>query len=180
MNSRTKDLVYVAIYVALAVVLDIVKEYIGFLDMPSGGSINIALIPIVVASFHMGWKKGVVVAATWWLLSSILGLNSNIVGVMQYILDYVVSSLVIGAAAIFAVKKRNIWTIELGIVVTMLIRTFAINLSGAYFWLGDSVAAGSQAAWVGSLAYNLPYCIATMVMLMIIVPIIVSRIKVKN
>ena len=177
---KTKDLVYIGVYVALTLALDFVKEMIPFLNMPQGGSINIALIPVVVASFHLGWKKGLIVATVWYIVSSLLGLNPYFVTVMQYLLDYVIPSIVIGAASIFAFKKRNLATIEAGIVVTMLIRTLCVILSGVYFWFPEGAAAGSAAAWTGSLTYNLPYSIATMVMLMIVVPLIISRIKIEK
>ena len=172
---ETKDLVLIAMYVALAIVLDYIKELLPFLNMPQGGSINIATIPVVIGSFHLGYKKGALIGLLWWLVSSLLGLNNDIVGVMQYLLDYIVPSVIIGCAAFFY-KDHKVWQLELGIVVTMLIRTASICISGAYFWPGDA-AAGSMAAWVGSLSYNMPYCLATMALLMVIVPLAMIRIK---
>ena len=58
---KTKDLVYVGIYLALVLVLDLTKEMIPFLNLPFGGSINIALIPLTVASFHLGYKKAMLI-----------------------------------------------------------------------------------------------------------------------
>ena len=172
---KTKDLVFMGLYVALAIALDYFKEMLPFLNMANGGSINIALIPVVVASFHLGALKGMIVGALWWLVSSLLGLNNSILNVAQYLLDYVIPSVVIGAASIFYRKHTSLEAL-LGIALTMFIRTASIIISGAFFWPGDA-AAGSLAAWVGSLSYNLPYSIATMVMLMIVVPLIMIRLK---
>lgn len=164
-----------ALYVALAIALDYFKEMLPFLNMPQGGSVNIALIPIVVASFHLGWLKGMGVGAIWYLLSTLMGLNPDTIGVMQHVLDYIVPSVVIGAAAIFY-RKHTLLEAELGIGLMMIIRMASIIISGAYFW-PDGVASGSAAAWAGSLSYNLPYSLATMIMLMIVVPLILTRIK---
>ena len=41
MNKNLKKMIMITIYVALALVLDFVKEMIPFLNMPQGGSINI-------------------------------------------------------------------------------------------------------------------------------------------
>lgn len=164
-----------AIYVALALALDYFKEMLPFLNMPQGGSINIALIPIVLSSFHLGPVKGVAVAGLWWLISSLMGLNDSILNVVQYLLDYIVPSFIIGLAGIFY-KKHTLLEIEIGIFLTMLIRTLSILISGVYFW-PDGVAAGSWAAWVASFGYNLPYSIATCVMLMIVIPLIMTRLK---
>ena len=172
---ETRDLVYIAMYVALAIVLDYIKEMLPFLNMPQGGSINIALLPVVIGSFHLGWQKGAIVGLLWWLVSSLLGLNPEFLNIGEYLLDYIIPSAIVGCAAIFF-KKRTVLELEVGIFVTMAIRTLAILTSGAYFWPGDA-ASGSMAAWVGSLSYNLPYCLASAVMLMIVVPIVIFRIK---
>ncbi len=163
-------MVFIAMYVALAIALDWVKELIPFLNMPQGGSINIALIPIVIASFHLGWQYGVFAGLLWWAITSLMGLNEWFLNVPQYIVDYILPSTVIGLAGLFY-KKGSIVRAEIGIVFAMILRTLSVVISGVYFW-PDGVAAGSAAAWTASLAYNLPYSLATMVMLMIIVPVL--------
>ena len=177
---ETRDIVLIAMYVALAIVLDYVKEFLPFLNMPQGGSLNIALIPIVIGSFHLGFGYGALIGLLWWGVSSLMGLNNDIVSPMQYVLDYIVPSVIIGLSSIFYRtsddSKMKLIKMEVGIFLMMAIRTASICISGAYFWPGDA-AAGSLAAWSGSLAYNLPYCIATGVMLMVLVPLAMTRIK---
>ena len=73
---NVKDLCYMALYVALAVVLDYVSALIPFLQMPNGGSINLAVIPVFVASYHLGAKKGVAVGLLWWLVGFMMGFNN--------------------------------------------------------------------------------------------------------
>ena len=172
---KTRDIILIALYVALAIVVDYFKEMLTFLNMPMGGSINIALIPVVIGSFHLGPVKGAVIGFLWWLVSSLFGLNPYFINIVQYLLDYIVPSVIIGAASIFY-KKHTVLEAEVGIFLTMAIRTLSIIVSGVYFW-PDGVAAGSWAAWTASLSYNLPYCIATGAMLMVVVPIVMSRIK---
>ena len=75
MKNKTKELVLIALFIALAIVLDFVKEMLPFLNMPSGGSVNIALIPVVVGSFVLGYKKGIVIGLMWWLLTFVMGMN---------------------------------------------------------------------------------------------------------
>ena len=173
--KKNQRLVFISIYCALALVLDYVKSFIPFLNMPSGGSVNIALIPIVVCSFHLGIIDGVVAGLLWWLISSILGLNPYYINMMQYICDYIIPSGIVGIASLFY-KKKNIFEMQLGIIFMMLIRTFAIVLSGAIFW-NENVPANSLQAWSVSLTYNLPYSIATLIMLIIVTPIVVRSIK---
>lgn len=173
--KRNQKLIFIAIYVALSLVLDFIKEMIPFLNMPNGGSINIATIPVVFCAFHLGTIEGLAAGGLWWLISSLLGLNKWFLSVPQYIIDYILPSVVLGLAAIFY-RKKTIVEVECGIVVMMIIRTLLLVISGVYFW-PDEVAAGSAAAWTASLAYNLPYSIATMIMLMIIIPIMLKSLK---
>ena len=175
--NKTKKMILISIFVALSLVLDYIKSFIPFLNMPSGGSINIALIPICVCSFYLGIKDGIISGFFWWSISSLIGLNSWFLNVPQYLVDYVLPSIIPGISSIFY-KKNNIVSIEFGILVSMILRTICLLVSGAIFW-PDGVAANSNAAWIGSAVYNLPYSIATTIMLMIVIPIILKAIKSK-
>ena len=173
--NKNKRLVFISIYVCLALVLDYIKSFIPFLNMPSGGSVNIALIPIVLCSFIMGYKDGFIAGTLWWLISSLLGLNNYIISIPQYIVDYILPSIIIGACSIFYVKK-NMYEVEIGIFIMMFTRTLLLIISGAYFWPGD-LASGSLAAWIFSISYNLPYSFLTYLMLAFTIPIILKRVN---
>ena len=173
--NNNRRLTFISIYVALALVLDFIKSYIPFLNMPSGGSINIALIPIVLVSFNLGVKDGMLAGFLWWLVSSILGLNPYYINLLQYIVDYILPSIVVGLASL-VYKKHNIYEIEIGLILMMTIRTSLLVISGAIFW-PNGVASNSLASWIGSLTYNLPYSIATLAMLMFIVPVLIKTLK---
>lgn len=173
--KKTKNIVFISIYVALALVLDFIKAFIPFLNMPSGGSINIALIPIVVCSFHLGIKNGITCGFAWWLLSSVIGLNNYFLNIPQYIVDYILPSIIPGMCC-FLYKDKKLISMELGIVFCMLFRMFCLVISGAIFWPGDA-AANSLAAWSFSLAYNVPYSLATTVLLMFVTPLIIKSLR---
>ena len=173
--KKNQRIVFISIYCALALVLDYIKSFIPFLNMPSGGSINIALIPIVVCSFHLGYFNGIICGLLWWLVTSVLGLNPYFISISQYIVDYVIPSGIVGISSIFY-SKKNLYEIEIGIFLMMFIRTICLLISGAIFW-PSGVAAGTLQAWSASAIYNLPYSFATLIMLEIIIPIIIKRLK---
>ncbi|MBR2577795.1 MAG: energy-coupled thiamine transporter ThiT, partial [Erysipelotrichaceae bacterium] len=152
-----------------------IKEMIPILNMPSGGSVNIALIPVVTACFVLGWKEGVLVGFVWWLLTFVLGMNRWFLCLPQYLLDYIIPSTVVGLSSLFYRRKQAIEAV-FGIIFTMLIRTASILFSGAIYWPGDA-ASGSAAAWMGSIAYNIPYCLITMVMLAAVIPVVLRALK---
>ena len=170
--NRTHRMVMISVYVAMALALDYVKSFIPFLNMSSGGSINIALIPIAVCSFHLGCFNGVVAGMLWWLVSSIMGLNPYFLNIVQYAADYIIPSGIVGLSSLFY-RKKKIVEAEAGILLMMLIRTFFLVLSGAIFW-SDEI---SWASWSYSLTYNLPYSLATCVMLMAVVPLVLRSFK---
>lgn len=168
--NKTKKLVTISLYAALCIVLDVIKEFIPFLNMPMGGSINIALIPIALCSFKEGYKEGVAVGILWFIISSILGLNKYFVSFGQIVFDYIIPSLIVGLSSIFY-RNKKISEMEIGIITVMIIRTLSIIISGAYYWYAGA-ARGSIEAWTFSCAYNLPYSIATLIMLLIVIPIL--------
>ena len=174
-QKQIKTIVFIAIYVAITLALDVAKESLGFLEMPQGGSINIALIPVVLASFHLGPMLGMAVGAIWMIAPFIIMPSSFYFSAINMPLgvlcDYIIPSVIIGAASFIFIKKENIFTMEAGIVITMLIRIASLVASGVYAWPND-VAAGSKEALIGSLSYNLPYSLATMAVLMVVVPLI--------
>ena len=173
--DKTKRIIFLSISCAMAIVLDYIKAFIPFLNMPSGGSINIALIPIVVCSFCLGMTDGILCGLLWWLVSSVLGLNPYFKSIIQYIVDYVLPSAAVGLCSIFY-HKKNIFEIEFGILLMMLVRTILVVISGTYFWT-DNVASGSLEALSISLIYNVPYNALTLIMLLIIIPLIIRSLK---
>ena len=172
--KRIQKLVFISIFCALAISLDYIKTFIPFLNMPSGGSINIALIPVVICAFYLGPIEGIFCGLLWWLTTSIFGLNPYYISLAQYLVDYVIPSGIIGICSIFY-KKKNLLEVELGILIMMIIRTSCLVISGALFW--SEASAGSLSAWSASVIYNFPYCLATAIMLMIIVPMILRSLK---
>lgn len=174
MNNETSNLVYLAMYAALAVVLDYVNQFIPFLQMPNGGSINLALIPIFIASYQLGWQKGVISALLWWLLGLGLGLNNFMLSPLQVMLDYILPAAVIGLASIFK-DLGKVDRIYVGITISMLLKYLMHVLAGAIFWFPQGTASGSGAAWAFSISYNAWYNLATYVVAIILVPLIIKR-----
>ena len=72
-RNQTKLLAYMALYAALYVVLKTVGNFIPFLQMPNGGSIEIELIAVFIASWHLGWSYGIGVALLSWLITFVMG-----------------------------------------------------------------------------------------------------------
>ncbi|MEG0177581.1 energy-coupled thiamine transporter ThiT [Anaerorhabdus sp.] len=175
MKINVKDLSYMALYVALSVVLEYVSKFIPILQMPSGGSITLGLLPVFMASYHLGWKKGLSVGLLWWLVSSLMGLNEWYLNPIQYSLDYIIPAAICGLASLFP-KVGKISNLYIGMVITMFARFAAQVISGVYYWPANEVA-GSGGAWIYSLGYNFGYNFVTLILAAILVPLLVIRLN---
>lgn len=167
---KVKELTYVSTYIALALVLEYVSKLIPILQMPQGGSINLAVIPVFIASYHLGFKKGVLVGILWWLIGFLLGGNNWYLNPMQYSLDYIVPMSIIG----FACCIPNVYA---SVTVIGIIRFLSTFISGIYFWPPDNAVAGSMSAILYSFNYNVGYNLGTVIVAIVLVPLLMKALK---
>ena len=94
MNKKTRKIVFVGLYIALAVVLQYVSGLIPFLQMPNGGNIDLGVIPVLMASYQFGYKTGIFTGLLCWLINLVLGISGSwFVSIPQYLLDYILPIL---------------------------------------------------------------------------------------
>ena len=152
-----------ALYAALFIVLDVAVNTLGILQMPNGGSLGVSVIPLLMASYHLGWQKGTVVAVLSILLQYVTGpmYTPDLVG---FLLDYFFAFSVYGLASLFPNYK---WFYS-GVLVTNLVRLICSTLSGILVW--------ETAPWA-SLVYNATYMIPTAILCLVLLPLVMPRIK---
>ena len=100
-NDQIKRIAFMAIYMALYVALKMVGNMIPFLQMPNGGSIELELIPLMIASYHLGWKYGALCGLASFLLTIVLGFPMYFVQPIQIVLDYVLPISIVGMVSLF-------------------------------------------------------------------------------
>ncbi len=172
-RNRIRDIVFMAMYLALFFVLDWLSNQIGFFSMPEGGTLGLGVIPLLLCSYHLGWKKGLTVG----LLSVVLQFMTGRVYVIQnsdgfalwqiliqFIMEYPAAFGIYGIACIFP----NFGKFYSGVMITNLIRLAIHVVAGVYFW---------STPWWGSFTYNAWYMIPTMIVCLIVVPLIDSRLQ---
>ncbi|MDO4377741.1 MAG: energy-coupled thiamine transporter ThiT [Erysipelotrichia bacterium] len=163
MKRNVKDLVYVALYAALFVALDYVTNVLNLFRMPDGGSLSFATVALLLASYHLGVKKGLAVCALSVVLMFIIG-SIKFYGIVSLLLDYIVAYCAYGLAGAF---KNYKWFYP-GIVITSLIRLASSTLAGMLVW---------ETPFWGSLSYNASYIIPTMIVDLIFVPLLYNILK---
>ncbi len=170
-DKRITELTYMAMYLALFFVLDWVGNLLPLFRMPQGGSLGIATIPMILASYHLGWKKGTGVCLLAVLLMFMTGkvyvvqANDGFAVwqiALQFLLEYPIAFGVYGLSSLFP-NYKNIYT---GVIATNLIRLAIHVVCGTIYW---------TTPWWGSFTYNAWYMIPTLIMDAILVPVIVSR-----
>lgn len=164
----TRDLVKMAMYLALFVVLDFVANQFGIFKMPNGGSLGIGVVPLLLASYDLGFRKGVLVALLTIPLMYMTG-QVWFVSFGQFALDYVLAFGVYGLATMFpSFNKDGAYPVMTGIVITNALRTFFSYLAGVWYWEVPPMA---------SLTYQLSYMVPTLILTLIVVPLVMARLK---
>ena len=163
MKMTTKDLVFMALYAALFIVLDITVNTLGLLQMPDGGSLGVSVIPLLMASYHLGWTKGMIVSVLSILLQYVTGpmYTPDLTG---FLLDYFIAFSVYGLASVFP----NFGWFYSGVLITNLVRLASSTLSGILVW---------DTAPLASLGYNATYMVPTTLLCLVLIPLIMPRLK---
>lgn len=179
MNQKTRAYVFIAFYVALAMVLRYITKF--FPQMPNGGTLELENVAIFVASFHLGWKSGIATGVLTWCIGTMFGMNNFMVTPIQTVLDYIFPVMVVGMASIFPkirLGKLRITNIYIGVTLGMILKYTCNMLAGVFFWFPEGSAAGSAAAWIYSAwTYNLAYNTLTLIACLIIVPVLIKALR---
>ena len=181
-RNKILSLVFMAFYVALAVVLSYINKIMPIIQMPNGGSVELMVIAVFMASYHLGWSKGIFVGLLTLIINIITGISDFwFVSFPQILLDYVIPFVILGFASLFPsinIKRFSFSNLYTGITACMFLKYASHVLAGVYFWFPEGEAAGSLAAWIYSAwTYNLGYNLATYIAAIMIVPILVNTIK---
>lgn len=174
MKNKTRDLTSIALFIALLVAFDVVSKFIPFLQMPNGGSIDLSVIILLVASYTLGTKKGLVVAFLGMFVTFMFS-PPYIISFPQFLFDYVIPVMIIPFAGI--VRGKNAIAMMISITCVFVLRILSLVTSGALFWPPEGSVAGGVEAWMFSLAYNLPYSILTFVVVTTCIMLMRKRIE---
>ena len=152
-----------AIYCALFVILDRISDSLNLFKMASGGKLNFGPIALLLCSYHIGWKNGLLVSIASVFLQLIIG-SVTWYGPASFLLDYLIAYSAYGLAQLF----RNHGYFYPGVFITSAIRLLSSTLAGTIVW--------ETPLW-SSFVYNLSYMVPTTVCAIILVPLLCERLK---
>jgi thiamine transporter len=161
-NKQTLMLVETAVMVAFAYVLSLFRV----VEMPQGGSVSLAMLPIFVIALRWGGVPGMVAG----LLFSATKLLTEpyIVHPIQALLDYPLAFASIGLAGFFKDKPLA------GITVGGLSRLLCHFLSGAVFFA--AYAPAGQSIYLYSFVYNITYMGPEILIALIVAPLVMAKV----
>jgi Predicted membrane protein len=169
----TKTMSFMAMFIALQIVLDYAEKFIP--SMPQGGSISISLIAIFLSAYLMGVGYGVLVGFCSALLQFVLGL-STYYGIWSVVLDYLLPLSLCGLAPLVkSIRINERFEFHIGILFASFLRFISHFLSGAILFA--EYAPEGQHPIMYSLWYNLPHVFASGMLCLVVFTILYPRLK---
>ena len=179
-SKRTLFLIEVAIFSALALILDLVP-FLSFKVWAQGGSISFAMIPVFIMSYRWGLKGGLLSGLLLGVLQIVSG-TAWIAHPVQGLLDYPIAFTVIGFAGLFKDQAAHAlqngskgsfvkWVI-IGVGLGSTLRFVSHYLAGVVFF--DSLIDGMN-TWLYSFVYNASYIIPSAIINIIAVAFLFSK-----
>lgn len=163
---KTKQLVFSAAAVALAIVTSFIK----FVSLPFGGSITLfSMFFICFIGYLYGLKAGLVTGVAYGILQLILG--PYIYHPIQVLLDYPLAFGCLGLSGLFSnSRKLGKYNLVLGYIAGVLGRYLCHVISGYVFF--SSYAPENMSPVLYTLGYNatyiLPEAVATIIILSLV------------
>ena len=169
MRKSTRMLTEGAVMVALAQILAYVKL---FGDLPNGGSITFAAVPIVLYAVRWGLGPGLLSGFVFGLLQMIFD-GAYAWGWQSMLLDYLVAFAPLGLAGLF---KRKAWGVFPGAVIGCLGRFLVHYISGVTIYkilaptefMGTTFTSPSFYSLVYNGSYMLPNTILALIVFVLL------------
>ena len=163
-HNHIRALVEGAVMVALAQLL----SYLTLFRMPQGGSVDLAMLPILIYAVRWGLGRGLLSGLVFGLLQYFIG-NGIAISWVSMLGDYAIAFMVLGVAGIFRGSRNGIlW----GSLVGSLARFIVHWIVGATVW-GEYMpemfwSMPMTNTWVYSALYNLSYMLPDCVLVTVI------------
>lgn len=157
----TKQLVFSAVAIALAVVCSMIKLF----EMPMGGSVTLlSMLFIVLIAYWYGPYVGIMTAVAYGLVQFVT--EPIFYTIPQMLLDYPLAFGALGLAGFFNKKK---WGLQIGYVAGVLGRFAFATISGVVFFA--SYAPEDMNPFVYSAGYQASYLVPEAVVTLMIISV---------
>lgn len=160
-NLKLRTLTEGAILIALAQILSLLPLY----KFPWGGSVDLAMLPVIFFCFRHGFGPGLLAASAHGLLQMLLGSSGGFVGWQSFLGDYLIAYMVVGVAGCFKGKFVP------ATLVACAARFLVHYVVGATIWaeyMPESFFGMTMTTpWVYSALYNACYMVPCTVLVLV-------------
>ncbi len=180
-RQKTLAIVEGAVMVALAVILDMLPLW----KMPEGGSVTLAVVPVIYYSYRRGTLMGCAAGLVWACTQFFTGqwymppANTIVAAVLCLLLDYFIPFTIIGTAKVFA-KLLGIFRFAgyaTGAAAVCLLRYVSHILSGVLLW---GSYAGDMNVWWYSVTYNGAFMLPITVLAAVVIVVLCAAVDPKT
>ena len=172
-NLKLRSLCEGAIMVAIAQVLSYLKLW----EMPWGGSVVLAMVPVILYAVRWGLGRGLLAAFVFGVLQFMFD-GGFAIGWQSIIGDYLLAFTVLGLAGLFRSKKGGIF---LGTLVGGAARFLVHYVVGATVWAEympeEFFGMTMTTPWIYSLLYNLAYMLPNILITLVIFALLYKPMK---
>ena len=158
-------------------VLAQILAYLKLYELPQGGSITLAMVPIFFFAVRWGWKKGLGCAFVFGLLQLLLD-GGFAIGWQSMLGDYLIAFGVLGLAGIFTGKPYSIFA---GTVVGSVARFLVHWVVGATIWAeympDEFFGMTMTSPWFYSALYNGSYMLPDMIVSLVVFAVLYVPLK---
>ena len=150
--------------VAVAQILSFIKLW----EMPWGGSVVLAMVPIIFFAVRWGFGPGMLVSFVFGVLQFVFD-GGFAIGWQSIIGDYILAFSVLGLAGLFHGKRGGVF---IGTLVAGGARFLVHYVVGATIWAAympdEFFGMTMKSPWFYSLLYNLAYMLPNILITMVI------------
>ena len=155
-NEKLRALTECSIFIALSIVLSYIKIPIGLSFGGFGGSIDLVMIPLIVAAcrWGLGWGlgSGLVFGTLKFFLAGGAAINWQ-----SMLLDYSVAYMFVGLAGLIKRKPRQMWLAALIGCLGRFVIHFISGVTIYAMYMEDIFGLPMTNVWVYSALYNGSY-----------------------
>ena len=160
-NKSLRALTEGAILIALAEILSLLPLY----KFPWGGSVDIAMLPIILFCVKWGFGPAMIAATAHGILQALLGSSGGFVGWQSFLGDYLIAYMVLGVAGLF--KGRFVPAALLGCVIRFLVHYVVGATIWAEYMPETFFGMTMTTPWIYSALYNGAYMLPCTVLVMV-------------
>ena len=163
-NKTLKCMIEGALFVAVAQVLSMLKIW----EMPWGGSVTLAMVPILLYAVRWGLGPGLAAGFVFGILQFTFD-GGFAIGWQSIIGDYLVAFTALGFAGLWHHKRGDVYV---GTLIGGLARFLVHYVVGATIWAEympeKFFGMSMHSPWFYSLLYNLAYMLPNIILCLIV------------